>query len=162
MSYKLTIDINLMQEEAKTSSMGVLKRWKSEGKIELIEAVRPRSERDVGYGWPGSPPKPPPSKRVRKSPWKTQDKVKDGGVNFRSISSILYPTKDSQKLDLGEMNNVTHLMKHHERKNEFFITQNLKDFIESGKQDRLRSTYGIVIMTPDEVVGALTHLEGWK
>jgi hypothetical protein len=63
---------------------------------------------------------------------------------------------------MTEMNNVFLLIKHHERKNEFLVTHNVKDFIEEGRQDRLRANFGIIAISPEGVVEMLSSIEGWK
>lgn len=158
-TYRLTIDVDLMGKD-KLSAMSTLKRWNSEGKVELIEAVRPKPEYQAS-AW--STISQPEAKTFKKN-WRRKSAPKESskGVNFRTVASVLYPTKDSQKLELAEMNNVAHLVKHHERQCEFFVTGNLKDFIESGKQGRLKASYGINAVSADELVDLLKEKEGWK
>src|SRR6185312_9453142 len=144
MQYKLTIDINLMHEAQTIPAMDVLKRWKAEGKIDLIEAEPPRLERGSAHGWPGAQiiknevrdPRQRGGRRIIK-------KESSHGANFRNLAAVLFPQKDSQKLNMGEINDVAHMLKHHSSKNELFITHNLKDFIEEGKRERLKAGFGI-------------------
>lgn len=157
MNYKLTIDVNLMDEGSKIPAMDTLKRWKREGKIELIEAA---PSQNASYGWPGSTIRTSPSRdprgrtRMKKDP--------PGSPNFKTVAGVLFPSKDFLKLNMGEINDVAHLVKHCVNKNEFFITVNMKDFIESGRRETLKQSLGIIAMTPDEVVEALAKIEGWK
>lgn len=157
MSYKLTIDINLMNEPTALPSIEKLKAWKDEGKIELIEAEPP-----AGAFRAPEPPKPVPTSRGgRFATWGRVKKV-TGSIAFNNVAAVLFPQKNSQKLSMGEVNDVAHLIKHHGSKNELFVTGNLKDFIEEGKRERLKSAFGILALTPDEAVAMLTNLEGWK
>ena len=147
MEYKLTIDQNLMHEDCKP--MGVLKRWKNEGKIDLRDASRPQGYIDVSDSSNG--------KVKRRS-----GRGHPGGENFKAIASIVFPQKDPTKLELWEYNEVVHLSKHHERKNEFFVTRNTKIFVEDGKRERLKEVFGILIVSPEEVVELITKMQGWN
>ncbi len=157
-TYKLTVDINLMHETAPIAAMDKLKRWKSEGKIDLIEASPPR---EAAFSWPGTPPKYSNNPRDNRSRGRVK-KEPSGGPNFKTVAAVLFPNKDSQKLSMTEINDVAHLVKHHSSKNEFFVTHNLKDFIEGGKRERLKNSFGIIAMTPAEAVETLSKIEGWK
>lgn len=133
----------------------MLKRWKEEGKISFNEADRATLGRDPVKGWPGATVKTPQAKS-------RAGKIVDSGkATFHSVSSILFPSKDPNKLNMGEINNVAHLIKHHSSKNEIFVTLNLKSFIEDGKREKLKNAFGIVAMTPEETVHMLGELEGW-
>ena len=157
MNYKLTIDKNLMHEGSTIPAMDTLKRWRTEGKIELIEAEPPKVEVTTAYDWPGAPLRP--AAPVRDSRAWSRARVKKeppGGLSFKMVASVLFPLRDSQKLDMGEINDVVHLVKHHFRKNELFITHNIEGFIEGGKRESLRASFGIVAMTPDEAVLSLS------
>jgi hypothetical protein len=161
MNYKLTIDINLMYADPKLPAMDTLKRWKSEGKIDLIEAEPPRNA--SSYGWPGAPAKP--TYQAGNFRGKTRARVTKsapGGINFNGVAAVLFPQRDPQKLHMSEINDVAHLIKHHMNKHELFVTANLKDFIEGGKKERLKASFGIIAMTPDEAVEMLSKMEGWK
>ena len=163
MNYKLTIDSNLLHETTKIPSIDVLKRWKSEGKIELVEADAAKAKSEPAYGWPGSPPRPINTTRDPRGGNRGHVKKESAGkANFKALSSVLFPGKDSQRLNMGEINNVAHLVKHSISKNEFFVTHNLKDYITGGKREVLRGSFGIVTVTPDEAVDMLKKLEGWK
>jgi hypothetical protein len=158
MLYKLTIDINLLHREDPIPKMDTLVRWRSEGKVELVEADPPR----VVVNEP--PPQPykannwmrDPRQRIRPK------KPASGAATFKSIAAVLFPNKDSLKLNMGEVNDVAHLVRHHTSKNEFFVTHNRKDFIDDGKRERLKASFGILAVTPDEAVQTLTTIEGWQ
>jgi hypothetical protein len=163
MNYKLTIDVNLMHTETKQPAMDTLRRWKEEGKIDLIEADPPKSAREPAYGWPGAPPKANPDTRFGRAGTRGRPKKESGsGPNFKGVASVLFPNKDPLKLNMAEINNVAHLLKHHGSKNELFITANLKDFIDGGRRELLKSHFGVVAMTPVEAVDMLKEIEGWK
>lgn len=161
MKYRLTIDVNLMHADPIAPAMTTLKRWKSEGMIDLIEAEPSRSEREPAYGWPGAPTKPIDTNNPRRG-GRNPVKRDAGASNFKSLAAVLFPYKDSQKLNMGEINDVAHLLKHHGSKNELFVTINQKDFIEAGKREQLKAAFGIIAMTPDEAVQMLSKIEGWK
>ncbi len=156
MNYKLTIDVKLMHEEPKIPIMDTLKRWMKEGKIELLEAA-PRRVESAGYA-------PPLSASIGyRSRFRPGPKPKArGGVNFKEMASVLFPHQDSQRLDIHQINDVAHLVKHHGSKNELFVTHNQKSFIEKGKRERLKEAFGIIAMTPEETVEMLGKIEGWK
>lgn len=155
MTYNLTIDKNLMDHADWATSMATLKRWKAEGKVALIEADG--AAKPAAYGWPGAPPKAAPSTG------RGRHKVKSkGNVAFREVAAAVFPHKDAQKLDMGEINGVAHLLQHLNSHNEFFVTSNLKDFIADGKRDRLKGSFGIIALTPDEAVKVISNIEGWK
>jgi len=163
MQYKITIDINLMHAAPNIPGMDTLKRWMSEGKIELIEAEPPKVEKAIPYGWPGAPPKPVESRDPRlRGGRRIIKKDPPGGASFKGVAAVLFPQKDAQKLNMGEINDVAHMVKHHISKNEIFVTHNRKDFIEEGKRTALKSAFGIVAMTPAEAVEMLTKIESWK
>lgn len=148
-----------MGDALKIPAMDTLKRWKTQGKIDLIEAAPPRT---VAYGWPGSPPKPAPFQRGGPRQRMRVKKDPPGGVNFKGVASVIFPNRDSQKLNMGEINDVAHLVKHHASKHEFFVTVNLGGLIQNGRRESLKSCFGIIAVTPDEAVQMLGSLEGWK
>ncbi len=157
-SYRLTIDLNLTGEAAKVPAVDTLKRWLTEGKIDMIESAPSRSS---SYGWPGAAVqttanlrKPGPRWRVKRDP--------PGSTTFKTVAAVLFPGKDALKLNMTEVNDVAHLVKHHTRKHEFFVTENLKVFITDGARERLKSSLGIITVTPIEVVSMLSKLNEWK
>lgn len=161
MNYKLTIDINLMHEDPKIPAMDALKRWKSEGKIALIEAAPPRVEPTARPSLPEVPPKAVATGFRGKSRTRI-NKQPAGAVSFKAVAAVLFPQKDSQKLNMGELNDVAHLVKHHGSKNEFFVTHNRQDFIEGGRRERLKASFGIIALSPEEAVALLSGIEGWN
>ena len=162
MNYKLTIDVNLMHVDPKLPPIDKLKKWKEEGKLDLIEAEPSKNtEREPAFGWPGAAPKPPENRFARNNRGRPK-KDPSSGTNFKRVAAVLFPHKDSQKLNMSEINDVAHLIQHHTSKNELFITCNGKNFIESGKRELLKSYFGVIAMTPDEAVAMLSKMEGWK
>ncbi len=144
--------------------METIKKWKAEGKIDVLEVDKPTVSREQPtHGWPGAPPKPVPE---RTGSWKGKNrpaKMKESGnANFKSIASILFPGKDPLRLNMTEINTIAHLIRHHSIKNEIFVTVNTKDLISDGRRDVLKSQFGIIIMTPEEVVKMLPVLSGWE
>ena len=164
MHYKLTIDINLMNEDPNIPSMDTLKRWTAEGKIQLIEAEAPKIVNEANDNSPAVQPRTSDQRRDPRSPGgrRVIKREPSGGANFRGVAAVLFPQRDSQKLHMGEINDVVHILQHHSSKNELFVTHNLKDFIENGKRERLKAAFGIIAMTPDEAVEMLSTIEGWK
>ena len=154
MAYTLTLDRNVSDNAKDGSPMSTLKRWQSEGKLKLVEAVG--SGKPPAYGWPGAPPKPAEPSRGRRI------KKATPSADFRAVAAVVHPGKDSQKLNMSEVNDVAHLAQHLSNKNEIFVTSNLVTFIENGRRDRLRTALGIVVMTPEETVRSLIEMEGWK
>lgn len=160
--YRLTVDVNLMAAELAVAGMDVLKRWMREGKIELVEVERPRTAGDVwstpdpvlraprgrgGYHYANSRPK-----IVRDS----------GAASFRRVASVLFPLKDCDKLNMAQVNDVSHLIKHHLSRNELFVTGNRRDFLDDGRREALKSAFGVVAMTPADAVAILGRMEGWR
>lgn len=163
MTYKITVDVNLMNAETAVPGMETLKRWKDEGKLDLLEADPPRTAKAPAYGWPGAPPKPKETQSSWGEPKRRPKKMAESGsANFKSVASVLFPSKDPQKLNMGEINNVAHLIQHHISKNEIFVTGNSRDFIEGGRRDLLKVCFGIIAMTPEEAVKMLGEIQGWE
>ncbi len=163
MSYKLTIDANLMDQNLNVLGMEQLKKWKASGHLDFVVADQAAPKKEA-YGWPGAPPKPP---EPSKSNWSKRSKaglgkIADSGkACFTSVAAILFSGKDPQKLSMGEINNIAHLIKHHSSKNEIFVTGNTKSFIEDGRRERLKNSFGIIVMTPAETVQMLGKMENW-
>lgn len=150
-----------MHQESPLAEIETLKRWKTEGKIELVEAAAPRgTPREPTYGWPGATQNVPPGNRGKRRGYLKKEPA--GGVNFNSVAAVLFPGRNAQKLSMSEINDIAHLVKHHGSKNEIFVTANSRDFIDGGKRDRLKASFGILAMAPIEVVEMLSSIEGWK
>jgi len=155
-TYKLTIDVNLMDAALNVPGVETLKRWKEEGKVDLLEAGKPSAPKAAPYTWPGASPQSFPSSKFRHS------KMKDSGAaNFGSLAAILFPSKDPHKLTMTEINQVAHLIMHHSSKNEIFVTGN-RLVIDNGRRERLKAAFGILAMDPEECVKTLAEMQGWE
>lgn len=157
--YKLTIDIGLMTEGISSASMAKLLKWKEAGLVELIEAGAVKKVEPV------APPPPRPSNPMRSSymganKGRSTPIAGSGNATFKTLAGILFPDRDSAKLRMSEINNVVYLIKHHSTKNDIFVTANTKNYIENGHQERLKSAFGILAMTPEETVNALSKVVG--
>ncbi len=155
--YKLTIDIGLMTEGISSASMAKLLKWKEAGLVELIEAGAVKKTEPVA-----PPPKPTPARQ----PYQGSNRGRStpiagsGNATFKTLAGILFPDRDSAKLRMSEINNVVYLIKHHSTKNDIFVTANTKNYIENGHQERLKSAFGILAMTPEETVRTLSKMVG--
>ncbi len=152
MNYKLTLDLRL--EDGYSKDMSVLRRWMTEEKVVLVEVNRGSAPKAVAYGWPGSPPKP-----VNTSKFKSKS---SNNAVFREVAAIVFPYQDCQKLNLTQTNLVAGIVQHLTSKNEFFVTANLKEYILEGKRERLKGSFGVIAVTPQEVVKVLSDMHGWK
>ena len=77
----------------------------------------------------------------------------------KELEQILFPTAhpltDNQRYD------VEHLRLHVRTGGDVFVTLNPNDFITRGRHETLRS-FGIWVLSPDELVGLLRELYGWQ
>ena len=163
MSYKITVDVGIMNASAPIDGMETLNRWAKEGKVEIAQADAPKAAPAQPYNWPGAAPKPAQTWRDSQGGRRGRPRKSNGdNGQFRSLAAILYPSKDSQKLAMDEINDVAHILIHYTSKNTFFVTQNQKTFLEGGKREQLKASLGILAMTPKETVEALAQIEGWK
>jgi hypothetical protein len=148
---KLTLDGGLLRESVLLPAIRTLKKWETEGKIELFEADRAKETRSSpNIGWPGAPPPAKPHTR-----FKAAKKSASGGVSFQQISAVLFPQRDPHRLNMTEVNDVAHLLRHHSMGNTMFVTTNAQNFILEGKRELLQAIFKIMIMTPDEAVMVL-------
>jgi len=148
MRYKLTIDRNLTNCSPELQAVSTLKRWKAEGKLNLIEAEAKAnlfSEKRALKPWQRGP-----------------SKAGAGKAKFDHVASVLFPSRNVQKLNMLEINDVAHMIKHHGSGNEIFVTGNTENFIDGGRRERLKAVLGVIAMTPDEAVRMLSEIEGWK
>lgn len=159
LSYKLTLDGGLKNAVPPLPAITTLKAWEAEGKVEIFEADRVKEA--VTQGWPGQTPTSvigrPWGGRGRPAPKKNAASTSA----FNQMSSVLFPHRDVHKLDMAQLNDVSHLIRHQTLGNSIFVTCNTRDFIEQGKREKLQATFKIVVMTPDEVVSQLRETEGW-
>lgn len=159
MNYKLTFDVGLKYAASPLPAITTLKAWETEGKIEIFEAGR--TKETVTGGWPGQIPTGITAKprfgRGRPAPKKNAVST----AMFNQMSSLLFPNRDVHKLPMGQLNDVSHLLRHQSLGHSIFVTANMNTFIEQGKRERLQTAFAIVVMTPDEVVAMLKEKEGW-
>ncbi len=156
-TYKLTLDVDLTQPEVKVEGMDQLKKWQSEAKIELYEANVNKDKKPEGT------PAPVERKMYGRDPRRpSAKKDQSGKADFRSVAAIIFPSRDPLKLNINEINNVAHVIKHHANKYEIFVTANEKVFIENGRREKLKGAFGILTMTPVEAVRMLGQMQGWK
>ena len=154
-AYKLTLDGGLLRESVLLPAIQTLKTWESEGKIEIFESDRVK-EAPAAYGWPGAP------KPTIQTPRHRGAKRQAGGSSFQSLALVLYPSRDPQRLNMTEVNDVAHLLRHQSSGNNIFVTNNLKTFMEGGKRERLQTLFKIMVLTPDEAVAVLRESESWE
>lgn len=154
--YKLTIDGGLMREYVSSPAVATLKAWRSEGKVEIFETDRADPSTTTASGWPGG--QRDFSQRRRRSPMKRDPKET---AMFGSIAVIICPMRDTHRLNMAELNDVNHLMRHHNLGRDIFVTLNAVSFIDAGKREKLKSILKISVMTPDEVVAHIAEEQGW-
>ena len=153
MVYKVTLDGGLLRTPVLLPAIQTLKAWEAEGKIELFESDRSK-EVKIASGWPGAPKPVGFSRRVR-----TTKRAEPGGLSFQRIAAILFPCRDPHRLNMTEVNDVTHLIRHHALGHSFFVTTNVRDFIADGKRERIKAISKIMILTPEEAVALLKESE---
>jgi len=158
--YKLTIDGGLWREAQVTPALAALKAWAAEGKIEIFESDRTTPASTVNPGWPGGP-RPMHDSGMRNRMRAMPKKKSTSGNSFEQVSSVLFPFRDPRKLNMTEINDIVHLLRHQTLGHTVFVTSNVRDFIEQGKRERLQTVFKIVVMTPEETVGMLKQVEGW-
>lgn len=156
-SYKFTIDRNLLNQAPAIPSMDVLKRWAAEGKVELVEAEPKNIIREAPVVV-----EPVASRFGRGKFHKTTKSSPSAKARFEQMAAILFPFRDTHRLNRLEINDVSHLVVHLISGNKYFITANKSIFIEGGRRESLRSAFGVVAMTPEEAVGMLKGEEGWS
>lgn len=148
---RITIDKNLMDLSPPNKAITVLKRWMSEGKLELFEADPPPERRAPSVQAPYSP-------TDYKSRSKVTSKTASGKTSFAKLAPVLFPFRDRSRLTITEVNDVAHIARHSQSGNELFVTEN-EELIT--KKERL-ALHGVVAVTPDEAVAALSKAHGWK
>lgn len=159
-SYKLTLDGGLMREYSLAPAVATLKAWQAEKKIEIFETDRPDVTDTPQSGWPGARATP-----VEK-PWgakrRPPPKNPAAASMFGRMSAVLFPMRDTHKLSISEINDVSHLVRHLTLGRTIFVTRNAASFIEQGKREKLRSIFQVSVLTPEETVAYLSKEEGWK
>ena len=146
---KLTLDGGLLHNSTGLPAIDTLRAWEAEGRIEIFEADRAKGEptpAKVAHGWPGARATNARSKVARKS--------EPGKTSFQGISSILFPQRDTNRLNMAEINFVAHLLRHHTQGRAIFVTTNQEIFLLNGKRERL-AALKIIVLTPEETILAL-------
>ena len=155
MIHKLTLDGGLLRESALLPAVQTLKTWEAAGKVELFEADRAKEVKtEPGWSSPVAPSKTHPR-------FRSMRKTEASGPSFQRISAVLFPHRDPNRLNMTEINNVAHLLRHHSLGHSIFVTTNAQDFVAEGRRERLQTAFKIVILTPDETVRALKASEAW-
>ncbi len=165
----ITIDTNLINAKQRFPSMNKLERWCDEGKISIVGTFRLKMEI-------GAYKNKQASEKERNIPNIAEPCVLDqsfadagaycvGSDNnapqFWDLAGIMFPRKDYRRLTKNESNDVMHLMSHYFSGSSIFITNDKKDFISNNRREQLKSKFGIIIMTPDEVVKEFKTKFGW-
>ena len=152
---KLTLDGGLLRELSLLPAIRTLKTWESEGKIEIFEADRAKEAPTGQQGWPGGTPPARLSPRHR-----TIKRTEKNGLSFQRVCGVLFPNRDSHRLNMTEVNDVVHLLRHLTLGHFIFVT-NAPSFIAEGKREKLQAAFRTVILTPEETVIALKETEPW-
>lgn len=154
--HKLTIDGGLMREHVLAPAIGVLKSWQMEGKIEIFETDRAHSTSTKSSGWPGAQRTTNENKR-RASPKRDPQTI----AKFGQIAAVVFPMRDTHKLNMSELNDVNFLLRHLTLGSTIFVTRNAANFIDHGKREKIRAVLQISVMTPEEAVAHLSKEQGW-
>src|SRR5687767_13669088 len=103
MALKLTLDGGLLRESVLLPAIKTLKKWEAEGKVELFETDRAKESTTGPQGWPGGPAP------IRNSKFRVAKKSDSSGASFQRISAVMFPHRDSLRLNMTEVNDVAHL-----------------------------------------------------
>ena len=146
-----------MREYVLAPAVETLKGWQSEGKIEIFETDR-ADPSSVNKGWPGAQRAPSENPTGRRRSLKRDPQVT---AKLGQIAAVVFPMRDTHKLNLSELNVINHLLRHHTQGRTIFVTRNAAIFIENGKREKIQSVLQISIMTPEEAVSHLSEQHGW-
>jgi len=145
-----------MREYVLDPSVAVLKDWQMEGKLEIFETDRAETTSSTSGGWPGAQRAPTPTRR--RPPAKRDPKE---SAKFGQIAAVVFPMRDTHRLNMSELNDVNHLLRHFTLGRSIFVTRNTACFIEGGMRERIQSSLQILVMTPDEAVAHISKEKGW-
>lgn len=148
---KLTLDGGLLRDNVMLPAVRTLKDWEAAGKIEIFETDRAKevaSSSKGAYNWPGA--------RTVTAKSKVARKTESGSVSFLGISSVLFPHRDAHRLNIDQVNDVAHLLRHHSQGRTIFVTTNAENFIADGRRERL-AALKIIVLTPEETILALEN-----
>ena len=85
------------------------------------------------------------------------------GPSFNELAGVLFPNqKNLSPLSENDKNDVMHLMAHAHSDCEYFLTNNKKHFIDSGRKNELKIKFDIVVATPEEAVTYFSEKYGWS
>ncbi len=155
---KITIDTSLINVRGRHGAMNILEKMHGQGKIELVGAQRLVDEVRPHPKQPEADHKVSTIRNISEpvvlghSCFGSAYLAKDGGPQFDDIASILFPGRDPRSLCSNKSNDVMHMLGHSYSDSDYFLTDDKKDFIANGRRELLRARYGIVVMTPDEMV----------
>lgn len=147
MVYKLTLDGGILREAVLSPSVKILKQWEAEGKVELFESDRAKT--NDGPTWAGS--------RRGAHGFNVFRKTDPGNISFQRVAAVLFPKRDPNRLNMTEVNEVAHIIRHHTMGRSIFITNNVAVLIADGKREGLKTAFQIVVSTPEEAVSALQN-----
>lgn len=158
---RLSIDTGCINAKGNLASLNTLERWKNEGKLEIQRASSFLEE----FRGPDHHVKK--AKEISELPalfflgssiLGRRDVL--AGPDLRDVvKTILFPTVAI--LNQNQEYDVQHLHEHIRSGGDIFVTLNLKDFIYSGKKEKLRK-YGVWVLTPDETLCLIDDLYGWS
>jgi hypothetical protein len=145
-----------MREYVLAPAVATLKTWQMEGKIEIFETDRADTPAIGSSGWSGTHratgefKRRPPPKRDPKA-----------AAKFGQIAAVMFPMRDTHRLNISELNDVNHLLRHLTLGRTIFITRNTASFIADGKRDKILAVLPVSIMTPEEAVAHLSKEQAW-
>ena len=151
MVHKLTLDGGLLRGAVLLPAVHTLKQWEAEGKVELFESDRAK-ETNPKSVWLG------PKRPYWSAKTGFKKKAELGPLSFQSVATVIFPGKDPIRLNMAEINEVAHILRHHALGRSIFVTTNAVDFITNGKREHLQAAFNILVLTPDETVDALKQV----
>lgn len=147
-----------MREYLLAPAIAILKDWQMEGKIEIFETDRANLG-PTNSGWPGAQRPISENKIKRRSPPRKDPKET---AKFRQIAAVVFPMRDPQRLNMSELNDVNHLLRHIAMDRTIFVTLNTASFIDDGKREKILRALQVSVMTPEEAVAHLSKEQGWS
>jgi len=157
---RITLDTGCVNAKGHDNNLNTLERWAAEGHLELQRsAVMLQELKGEGRVAKAKSLDPHPELfDLNVSILGSRD-VLAGPDIPEHLQRILFPTAnpitDNQRFD------VEHLRLHVRCGGDVFVTLNPNDFITRGRQSVLAS-FGIWVMSPQELVVLLTELYGWQ
>ncbi|MBY0370590.1 hypothetical protein K2X33_07890 [bacterium] len=141
-----------MREHSLSPALSTLKAWQIEGKIEILEVDRADPLPAAHNPWMGALPG-----REEKNVWGGKKRAlpkrdPKATARFGQIAAVIFPMRDTHRLNMSELNDVNHLLRHLTLERTIFVTQNNASFIDGGKRDQIFAALQISVMTPEEAV----------